>query len=385
MINSNANRPQDNRFVIGLDVHKNKWSVTIRALNMELKTFSMEPSPAALAKHLRKNYPKGEYYSVYEAGFCGFWIHRELCDLGICNVVVNPADVPTSDKERDKKTDPRDSRKLARELQNGSLEPLYVPGLEDEHLRTLCRARRKCRQQCCRVMQRIRSLLAFGGEDAPDETAWSGAFIQELERQHSGDRADHSVMRFFIAELKEHRQRHAQIIRELRRFFTCFQACGDDSAAHDGSRHWLCFRCDFRNGGHRREPFFKGRSLVLDDRPGPIDGLPRRSSWRQGIVAPQERLPPQALDLRGCLDSRSQGSRTFGLLCGIVDQNASLPGHRPNCQEAGQPHSLRLEESTTLSDSKRRRLLTIRKEQLKGKNCQPSTTDTIINNSSFCA
>ena len=218
MINSNANRPQDNRFVIGLDVHKNKWSVTIRALNMELKTFSMEPSPAALAKHLRKNYPKGEYYSVYEAGFCGFWIHRELCDLGICNVVVNPADVPTSDKERDKKTDPRDSRKLARELQNGSLEPLYVPGLEDEHLRTLCRARRKCRQQCCRVMQRIRSLLAFGGEDAPDETAWSGAFIQELERQHSGDRADHSVMRFFIAELKEHRQRHAQIIRELRRF-----------------------------------------------------------------------------------------------------------------------------------------------------------------------
>ncbi len=105
----------------------------------------------------------GEYYSVYEAEFCGFWIHRELCELGIRNIVVNPADVPTSDKERDSKADPRDSRKLARELQNGSMEALFVPGLEDEHLRTLCRARRKCRQQCCRVMNRIRSLLAFVG------------------------------------------------------------------------------------------------------------------------------------------------------------------------------------------------------------------------------
>lgn len=218
MNHTNAKTPQDNRFFIGLDVHKKKWSVTIRSLNMELKTFSMEPSPAALAKHMRKNYPTGDYYSVYEAGFCGFWIHRELCGLGIRNVVVNPADVPTSDKERDKKTDPRDSRKLARELQNGSMEALFVPGLEDEHLRALCRARRKCRQQCCRVMHRIRSLLAFAGEEAPEEAAWSGAFMRALEARCAEDRADHAVMRFLVAELKEHRQRHAAILRELRRF-----------------------------------------------------------------------------------------------------------------------------------------------------------------------
>ena len=215
--NDNPNATSDNRIFIGLDVHKNKWSVTIRTLNMELKTFSMEPSPAVLAKHLRKHYPSGQYYSIYEAGFCGFWIHRELCEQGIRNVVVNPADVPTSDKERDKKTDPRDSRKLARELQKGELEALFVPGLEDEHLRTLCRARRKCRQQSNRVMNRIRSHLAFAGEPTPEESAWSGAFIRRLESAHQEDRADHLAMRYLLAELRQHRLRHASILRDLRR------------------------------------------------------------------------------------------------------------------------------------------------------------------------
>ena len=33
-------------------------------------------------------------------GFCGFWIHWELHNLGIYNIVVNPADVPTMGGER---------------------------------------------------------------------------------------------------------------------------------------------------------------------------------------------------------------------------------------------------------------------------------------------
>jgi len=37
-------------------------------------------------------------------------------------MVVNPADVPTKDKEKATKTDPVDSRKLARSLRNGELK-----------------------------------------------------------------------------------------------------------------------------------------------------------------------------------------------------------------------------------------------------------------------
>jgi predicted esterase YcpF (UPF0227 family) len=87
----------------------------------------MDPNPQKLMQHLKKNYPNAYYHSTYEAGFCGFWAHRALCKLGINNIVVNPADVPTTHKEKTQKRDKRDSRKLARELADGSLEAIYIP------------------------------------------------------------------------------------------------------------------------------------------------------------------------------------------------------------------------------------------------------------------
>ena len=86
------------------------------------KQFCQPPKPTVLGKYLRKHFPGGHYKSVYEADFCGFWIHDELTAEGIENIIVNPADVPTTDKERQQKTDKRDAKKLARMLRGGGLD-----------------------------------------------------------------------------------------------------------------------------------------------------------------------------------------------------------------------------------------------------------------------
>ena len=65
-------------FYIGMDVHKRSWTVTIRTNGMVLQTYSMNPDPAELARHVNRNYPGGIYKSAYEAGFCGFWIHNPI-------------------------------------------------------------------------------------------------------------------------------------------------------------------------------------------------------------------------------------------------------------------------------------------------------------------
>ena len=85
----------------GIDVHKKSWHVTIRHCCHQIENFSMNPDPVELAKHLKRNYPEAEYRSVYEAGFSGYEAHRTLCRLGMKNIVINPADVPTSGKERE--------------------------------------------------------------------------------------------------------------------------------------------------------------------------------------------------------------------------------------------------------------------------------------------
>lgn len=73
----------DEEFFLGIDVHKKSWKVTVRINGMELKTFSMDRSPEQLYRYMHKRYPGGSYYSVYEAGFCGYWIDRELRRLGV--------------------------------------------------------------------------------------------------------------------------------------------------------------------------------------------------------------------------------------------------------------------------------------------------------------
>jgi hypothetical protein len=68
----------NHNFYIGLDVHKKSWQVTILTDGIELKAFNQPPSAAVLADYLHSNYPGGNYYSAYEAGFCGYTIHRQL-------------------------------------------------------------------------------------------------------------------------------------------------------------------------------------------------------------------------------------------------------------------------------------------------------------------
>jgi hypothetical protein len=75
-------------FFIGLDIHKKDWKVEIRNNGIQLKRFSMNPSPEELYNYMVKNYPKANYHSVYEAGFCGFWIHRRLTNLGLITHVT---------------------------------------------------------------------------------------------------------------------------------------------------------------------------------------------------------------------------------------------------------------------------------------------------------
>ena len=54
---------------IGIDVHKKSWSVTILSENSVLKKFSQTPNPKLLYDFLARNYPEGNYNSVYES-FC---------------------------------------------------------------------------------------------------------------------------------------------------------------------------------------------------------------------------------------------------------------------------------------------------------------------------
>lgn len=206
-------------FFIGLDVHKRNWMVTIRTRDLFLKTFSTNPSPNELRDYLVRHYPGGIYHSVYEAGFCGFWIHRQLVELGIDNIVTNPADVPTTDKEKRRKRDKVDSKKLSIELSNQRLEALYIPDEFDESLRALHRLSVKESGHRTRLKNRIRGFLNFKGIELPERSElspWSGRFIQWIAKIEFSNEPAREYLDLCLEELRDTRQRVLSIIKKLR-------------------------------------------------------------------------------------------------------------------------------------------------------------------------
>jgi transposase len=204
---------------VGIDTHKRNWKVSVRTRDIHLKTFSMNPSPTQLYKHMKQHYPNGTYKSVYEAGFCGYWPHRTLTEYGFENIIVNPADVPSTNKERDRKSDPIDSAKLSRERANNSLTGIFVPDVHHEALRCLHRLYEQNTKRTTQIKNRIKGLLHFIGITLPaefDRPYWSNNFLKFLSTISFADSLNKTVMDTHINDLALARKNKTDLLRQIR-------------------------------------------------------------------------------------------------------------------------------------------------------------------------
>lgn len=157
------------KIFVGIDVHKTKWSVTCLTESGYKHTYSQKASATDLATFLNRNFPDGEYYAVYEAGFTGFSTYYALEECSINCIVVHPADVPTSQYEEVMKSDKIDSEKLARSLKSGDLKPIYIRDVENLDDRSVVRLRTAIRKEAARYKIRAKHLLMSNGVELPKE------------------------------------------------------------------------------------------------------------------------------------------------------------------------------------------------------------------------
>ena len=209
----------DKNLFIGLDVHKKSWSVTILVEGIEHRTFTQPPDPMALYNYLQRMFPGGSYNSAYEAGFCGYGIHRELNSLGIKNIVINAADIPTSQKDKLQKRDPIDSRKIARALENGSLRGIHIFDREIEELRSLNRTRFYLMRDLRRSKNRIKSFLQYYGESIPgelDNNQWTLKFLSWLKQVKMQTMSGQDAFSNLIRSYEYHREQLLTLSRQIR-------------------------------------------------------------------------------------------------------------------------------------------------------------------------
>ena len=167
---------------LGLDVHKKSYHLTAICEGIAVKKDRITASPTKLITYIEKHFSGAEVHSAYEAGFCGFHLHRCLVKSDIQSIVVHPAAIETAANNR-VKTDKRDSLKIASQLADGRLKGIYVPEEEQLDNREVTRFRETVVRQRVAEGNRIKSFLMRNGSiEIDSDRRLCPTFLKELQK-----------------------------------------------------------------------------------------------------------------------------------------------------------------------------------------------------------
>ena len=165
----------------GIDVHKRTYSICAIVEGTIVKKATVPASPEGLVAFLKKCFEGARIFSVYEAGFSGFGLHRALVESGVINIVVNAASIEVAANDK-KKTDSRDSQKMAEQLSAGRLKAIYIPSEEEELRRQVTRTREQITNERTRTANQIKSKMFYFGLIKNDEdTVVSEKYLKAVE------------------------------------------------------------------------------------------------------------------------------------------------------------------------------------------------------------
>ena len=218
---------EDRAVCVGLDTHKAKIAVAVavavavaepgRSGEVRFRG-EIANRPEAVRRLIERLAEKnGELRVCYEAGPCGYGLHRQITALGHDCAVVAPSLVPVRAGNR-VETNRRDAVTLARLHRAGELTAIWIPDPTHEAMRDLIRARTAAMEVVRRARQQLQGFLLRHDRVFAGRTTWSPAHRRWL----AGLRFEHPAQQIVlqeqvdaIAEAERRRDRLNQQIREL--------------------------------------------------------------------------------------------------------------------------------------------------------------------------
>jgi transposase len=209
---------QSSTLYVGLDVHKDSIAVAYVAKDHHAEVVSLgtigtrQCDIDALIRRLQSKSPHLVF--VYEAGPCGYWLYRYLTKKGYVCWVVAPSLIPKKAGDR-VKTNRRDAIKLARLMRSGDLTPVYVPAVEDEAIRDLCRAREDVIRDLKAAKFRLKAFLLRQDIRYTGRAPWGPAHLRWLSEVVCPTPAQQIVFQEYVRAVTEHMERLQRLEQEL--------------------------------------------------------------------------------------------------------------------------------------------------------------------------
>lgn len=203
---------------VGLDVHKATVSIAIAegGRGGEVRQFGIIPNRADhISKMAARHAGQGRrLHFCYEAGPCGYGLHRQLTDLGHECMVVAPSLIPKKAGDR-VKTDRRDAVMLAKLHRAGELTAVWVPDAAHEAMRDLVRARATAVRVLGKARQHLQGFLLRHGRVYGGRKGWTQAYRRWLTTIRFEHAAQQLVLQDYIHAVEGAEARVALLTRQV--------------------------------------------------------------------------------------------------------------------------------------------------------------------------
>ena len=207
-----------NTLYIGLDVHKATITIATaeEGRDGELRSQGMiENTPASVDKLMKRLAKQGyTLHFCYEAGCCGYGLHRQITAAGHLCSVIAPSRIPKKPGER-VKTDRRDALNLARLLRAGELDVIWVPDVAHEAMRDLVRSRADACDHLKAAKQQLQSFLLRHGRIYDGLSSWTRTHYRWLTEQKFEHSAHQIVFQDYINAIHDGEKRENQLIKQI--------------------------------------------------------------------------------------------------------------------------------------------------------------------------
>ena len=201
---------------VGIDAHKKDLFIAMLIGPARTPvTWQLANEPQAVRRLVRtfEREAPGPVHVFYEAGPCGYALHRQLTTTRVRCEVVAPALIPRKPGER-VKTNRRDARKLVELGRAGLLTAVQPPTPDDEAVRDLARARDDAREDLQRCRHRLGKLLLRRGLHYAGRN-WTGAHRRWVDSLTWTRAAERAVVEDYLLAINQTEARVAALDTQL--------------------------------------------------------------------------------------------------------------------------------------------------------------------------